>query len=149
MAVDQKTKDDLNVGDDPRLFPRFSFWWQKLTQITFLRNWDVVLRPAIELFPPGGYLSFSLPWNKPDFEFWLRETREGKKFEVPVHPVVNIRAGWLWIPALIVAHWQGWPWWAWVIGFVLGIFLNWRRDRNSGESYWTLSVNVDYEAKTH
>ena len=141
-------EDDLNRGEDKRLWPWFTDWWQTISQVSFLKHFDTIFSFTFEVFPPGGFYSFSIPWGEPDFAFWRPKEREGKKFKVAVHPVVNIRAGWLWMPALAVAHWQGWPWWAWTIGFLLGIFLNWRRDRNSGESYWTLSINVDQEAKS-
>ena len=146
MTTDQEKRDDLNWGDDPRLFERFTRWWQLLTQVSFMPYWDTFASSSIELFPPGGYYSFTLPWGKKSVQYWKPETEEGPKFQQKVYRVVNIRAGWLWMPILAIVHWQGWPWWAWIVGFLLGTFFNWRRDKNSGESYWTLSFNIDHES---
>ena len=145
--IDEKTKKDLNVGDDPRLWPWFVFRWQKLTQVSFMKHWDTVLSISPELFPPGCYYNFSLPWKKPDHEYHDRETKQHPKSKQKVYPVVNIRASWLWLPFSLLCFLAGWSWWSYIIAIILGLFLNWRRDRNSSESYWTLSINIDHEAK--
>lgn len=146
MPISDKDKKDLNIGDDPRLFEKFTIWFQKLTQVTFMRHWDTFFSPTFELFPPGGFYSITIPFTEKEVEYWIPEKKEGPKFLIPVHTVMNIRAGWLWIPAVWLCRNQEWPWWAYLIGILGGLFLNWRRDRNSGESYWTLSVNFDHEA---
>ncbi len=138
---------DLNWGDDRRLLEGFVKWWQAITQVSFMRHWDTFISFSVELFPPGGYYSFSIPFTKKAPAYWLPKSKEGPKFSVPVHKVVNIRAGWLWIPVGLVAWSHSWPLWAWAVGLFLGLFFNWRRDRNSGESYWTLSFNIDQESK--
>ena len=145
--IDDKLREDLNIGDDPRLWPWFVVRWQKLTQVTFLKHFDTIASVSFELFPPGGYWSFTIPWGEKLVQYWKPETKEGPKFSVPVYRVVNIRAGWLWIPLTAIGLWQSWPWWGFLLSTILGIFLNWRRDKNSGESYWTLSMNVDHESQ--
>ena len=139
--------DDVNWGEDKRVLAPLVRWWQVHTQIMWMEDWDCTFAPSINIFPPGGFWSFTIPWGIKSVQFWKPETREGPKFTTAVYRVVNIRAGWLWIPFLALCHWQGWPWWVWTIGFVLGVFLNWRRDKNSGEYYWTLSFNIDYESQ--
>lgn len=146
--------DDLNWGDDRRIFSRFVRWWQTISQITKMEDWDCTFAPSINVFPPGGFWSFTIPWGEKLVQYWNPAIQEGAKFNTPVYRVVNIRAGWLWVfPVYFGVDWWPlwptilWPLWVLVPTVVLGVFLNWRRDKNSGEYYWTLSFNIDHESQ--
>ncbi len=79
-------RDDLNWGDDPRLFPRLTAWVQRWTQITRLRH----VEPSsltIALLPPLVVLNLAFPllWGK------AVPVRDAA---VELRPIQHFRLGW-------------------------------------------------------
>ena len=82
--ADEITKNDLNWGDDRRVFPRLAARLQRATQITWLRH---VEPPSITLAPFPPLLIVNLP-------LWWKDEQKLPDARVPVVPVLHLRAGW-------------------------------------------------------
>ena len=84
--VDETRRNDLNWGDDERLFPRLTAWVQRWTQITRLRH----VEPSsltIALLPPLLVVNLGFPflWGK------AVPVRDAA---VELRPVLHFRLGW-------------------------------------------------------
>jgi len=83
-VVDERTKQDLNWGEDKRVFPELAAWIQQRLQITWMPHTEP---PSITvaLFPPCIFASVPLFWKAPT---------KVPHATVPLRPVLTFRFGW-------------------------------------------------------
>ena len=76
--------NDLNWGEDKRVFPRLAAWIQTRLQITWLPHVEPP-SVAVALFPPCLFLNLPLFWKRPS-KVWSAA--------VPIVPILHLRLGW-------------------------------------------------------
>jgi hypothetical protein len=85
----QTPEEDLNWGEDRRLFPSLAARIQAALQITWLRH----IEPpsvAVALFPPCVFVNVPLFWKQAEIPAFAGMPMA----EVPIVPVLHFRFGW-------------------------------------------------------
>ncbi len=83
-SIDEQTRNDLNWGEDRRVFPKLAAWFQRRLQITWMPHTEPPSL-ALALFPPCLFLNVPLFWKAP---------KKLPDAAAPLRPVLHLRMGW-------------------------------------------------------